>query len=495
MNYEVKQRPRPSTNHLELRHQVLGTAHATVFDEETWYVLQGCSLLILDPATGRVINQLNLDDAGGSGPAVDPLVEPGVIHVVLKDTDVVVLDRTDPLRPFIERRTTAAELGIQPRALNRGRVGPIVSGIGGAVQLPHGHRLIDHEGEVTSVIDNDQVSIYTMGRRVYRQGNDEYVGSATRLAQLPESDEQTGPSPAGIVLPEGSMFFIRNESTGGLAGFACMQGGLLREVDSTRTTEAFRGGVRQLRMRGDRVLIAGSRSVHLYRLSSSGELIDLWSQEIPGARSVDFIDDRDIVVVGEFGCIRYRTDRVSGNVVARQDAPGGLVQAISDGRRIMATGVDGTWEYQIGHEAELVEVPMQVYPPPARQAAVLGWKVKISSDGRHADIQNKIGSSLLPAPIGSRFITVASGDGTFWLGHENGVMMIKPPSNLPMIPVGWEELSPEEKSASGYSPLEGIQKLTIHIDGPVIFLQPLDLGGGVGYASGNGGFGVVREVF
>ena len=36
-------------------------------------------------------------------------------------------------------------------------------------------------------------------------------------------------------------------------------------------------------------------------------------------------------------------------------------------------------------------------------------------------------------------------------------------------------------------------KLSIRLDGPVIFLDPLMLGGGVAYVSYQGGFGVVAE--
>jgi hypothetical protein len=39
------------------------------------------------------------------------------------------------------------------------------------------------------------------------------------------------------------------------------------------------------------------------------------------------------------------------------------------------------------------------------------------------------------------------------------------------------------------------RRLAVLIDGPVICIEPLMLGGGVAYASEHGGFGVVREVY
>ena len=495
VKYELKQTERPPTAHLELRHEAHGTAHATVVDEDVWYVLQGNRLLVIDQETGRQVSETDLSTPGLTGPAVDLLVEPTSIHVVLRDSAVVVLDRTDPRRPWLESRWNADELGIAPRAIDPGREGPIVSGVGGSVQLPSLHHLVDHDDEMTSVVELDGVSLYTTGRRAYRVSDDTYVGSATRLEQLPAAQPGGPASPAGVVLPEGVLFFVRNEITGGLGGFAVLEGGILREVDSRRSTEALPGAVNRLRIRGDRLLIVGARSVHLYRVDVNGTLHETWSQDLEGIRDADFLDDRDIVVVGDFGQARLRTDRHGDAMVIHNDAPGGLLQAISDGRLIMATGVNGTWEYRIGDTADLVSGQPRLYPEAPKSAAMLGWEVTITGDGREAQVSNDLGMASLPAPPGSRYTTVSSGDGTFWIGHTDGVIMLKPPKSLPPMPLGWDEMTQEEKQASGLSPMDGVQKLTVDIDGPVIFLQPLDLGGGVAYAASHGGFGVVREIW
>ena len=493
LGYQIKKKPRPETVHLELRHEAHGTSHATFVDGDLWYVAQGNQLLVLDHDTGRKISELDLMPAGHSGPAVGMIVEPTVIYVVLRDSGVVSLDRTDARRPWIETTWDTESLGIEPRHLSPGSSGPIVSGIGGSIQIPSLHRLVDHDGEVTSVVELESGALYTTSRRAYRVSDDEYVGSASSLATFPKAAMSSTPTALGSVLPENTLLFIRNETSGGLGGFAVMENGLLREVDSHHSTEALPGGVNRIRVQGDQVLIAGPRSVHQYTIEASGALQENWSMNLMGIRDVDFMGEDRIVVVGEFGQACFRTDRQTDPQVFRRDAPGGLVQAISDGRTIMATGVDGTWEYRIGDAANLMSSRFSVYPPPARGVALLGWEIRISPDGNHAVVSNDFGEAIVPAPVGSHFTTDAAGDGSFWLGHQEGVMMLRPPANMPTVPMGWEEMTEEERVASGYSPLQGVQKLTLQIDGPVIFIEPLDLGGGIAYAAGNGGFGVVRE--
>ncbi|MEE2907147.1 MAG: PQQ-binding-like beta-propeller repeat protein [Planctomycetota bacterium] len=493
IEYKIKKKPRPETVHLEVRHEAHGTSHATAVYCDLWYVVQGNRLLVLDPLTGRQISELDLMPSGLAGPAVDLLVEPTVMYVVLRDTEVISLDRTDARRPWVESRWGAEALGIVPRAIDPGRDGPIISGLGGSVQLPSLERLVDHHDEVTSVVELDDESIYTSGRRAYRVGDDSYLGSATSLSRFPVVGHGGSPSAAGSVLPVNTLLFIRNEISGGLGGFAVIDNGMLRELDSRKSTEALSGGVQCIRVLGDRILMAGTRSIHLFRIDSEGALRETWSQDIGGIRDADFLDENKIVIVGEFGQACFRTDRHGNALVFRHDAPGGLLQAISDGRTIMATGVDGTWEYQIGDKATLVNDQPRLYPPAPRTVALLGWEIKLAADGSHAIVSNTVGQASLVAPIGSRFTTVAAGDGAFWLGHEQGVMMLKPPKQTPMLPMGWDEMTEQERMASGYSPLEGVQKLTVEIDGPVIFIEPLDLGGGVAYAAHNGGFGVIRE--
>ena len=149
--------------------------------------------------------------------------------------------------------------------------------------------------------------------------------------------------------------------------------------------------------------------------------------------------------------------------------------------------------YQIGHECELVETTPQEFSEPATSAVTLGWEAAISEDGLAMDISTPLGSDRLVAPSGSRFTCVAASDGVLWLGHETGIIMVRLPVNQPQPPMGWGELTDEERAEMGLGALDGMTKLSVHLDGPIIFMEPLMLGGGVAYASRDGGFGVVAE--
>ena len=149
--------------------------------------------------------------------------------------------------------------------------------------------------------------------------------------------------------------------------------------------------------------------------------------------------------------------------------------------------------YQIGHECELVETTPQEFAEPAISAVTLGWEAVISEDGLGVDISTPLGSDRLIAPSGSRFTCVTAADGVLWLGHESGIIMVRLPVNQPQPPMGWDELTPEERAETGLGALDGMTKLSVHLDGPIIFMEPLMLGGGVAYASRDGGFGVVAE--
>ena len=61
------------------------------------------------------------------------------------------------------------------------------------------------------------------------------------------------------------------------------------------------------------------------------------------------------------------------------------------------------------------------------------------------------------------------------------------------MPSDWELLTPQEQAETGLGALDGMTKLSVRLDGPIIFMEPLMLGGGVAYVSRDGGFGVVAE--
>jgi hypothetical protein len=184
------------------------------------------------------------------------------------------------------------------------------------------------------------------------------------------------------------------------------------------------------------------------------------------------LDDDPVVVSGEFG--RGVMDVVMPGdpprVASLHEVPGGLDGASSSGEAIMALRGSQWWRYPVGQSPERVEADA-VLSPPRRNAAVLGWSLVIEDDG-HATLTSPKGIESITPPGDGRFVCAAATEDALWLGHDSGIVAVMLPRD---------------------GATEAIQ-LGIRIAGPVLCIEPLMLGGGVAFASKDGGFGVVREV-
>ena len=90
---------------------------------------------------------------------------------------------------------------------------------------------------------------------------------------------------------------------------------------------------------------------------------------------------------------------------------------------------------------------------------------------------------------------MVAADNVIWIGHDGGIIMVRLPTEGITVPYGWDSWTEEDRMASGVGPLDGMTKLSVRLDGPVFFLEPLMLGGGVAFVSESGGFGIVAEEF
>ena len=176
--------------------------------------------------------------------------------------------------------------------------------------------------------------------------------------------------------------------------------------------------------------------------------------------------------------------------------PAGLLRAVSDGRNLLADSDRGMWLYRIGQETSAqVSIETVDFATPPRKAVMLDWTFRIVDDGREVEVETPVGVDRLVAPREGRFHCVVAVDGVVWLGHDRGIIMVRLPAAGIALPPEWDSMSAEEQRESGVGPLDGMTKLSVRLDGPVFFLEPLLLGGGVAYVSGAGGFGVVSEEF
>ena len=487
-SYQAPQTLRPRTERLVIQHTAGGTHYRMLLDGQAWYQLFGAELLVMSPVNGRIIDRQVLSKVGGNPPATDMVLHDGSLWVVLRDVGVVRLSLEDQYRPWIEETITSGELGIKPRHVHVVGEDVLVSGVGGVVNPVTGQQLVDSDGEVRSVIDMPDGPVYCEGRRIYRvhhsnKNDREYLGSASELHELP------GTTPWG----DEAIIFIRHETSGSLVGIMDSD---LRERDSERSTVAIPGHVQQVRYEAGRLIIVSDASVRLYT-HRNGALV--MNREIPllGTRDASMVGESRLAISGEYGrgTVRLESDIEgdAGSIDLYFPEPAGLRRAISDGRNILATSDHGAWLYRIGVGASPANADGREFAPPSRKGVTLGWQAEILEDEARVEVKTPIGRDILHAPEGGRFHSVAASDGVIWLGHDTGIIMIRLPNEPIELPPDWKEMTEEERAETGLGPLEGMTKLSIRLDGPVVYLDPLLLGGGVAYVSEKGGFGLVAE--
>ena len=454
---------RPHTRSISVDHHTDGTYRRMEVTDNAWYQLTGADLVVLD-MSGRVISRLQLAPPGTSAPAKDLITVGDQLVILLGDTEVIVLDRTEPWRPVIVERIEAASIGLWPTAVGRRGDDVLVLGQGAARTLAGGIVARSDGTEITSVVEHGERLLHVAGRRIHRRAGDQYLGTASLLqAALPDPR-----------LPEAALLFARNERSGALVGFL---GADCRELDASKMTVAVRGNVSRMRQRGGRVLAVSDEGLAVLGLTDAG-LQTEWFWHITGMEDADWISDHRLAVAGTFGAgiVTIGAADPVDTAVMWHAVPAGLTAAASDGEGLRAESPHGHWVYEIGQQASTASPPQSPLAKPAQSAAVLGWSVQIDDAGM-AHLKMPAGDQTLTAPRGGRFSCIAATEDSFWLGHDHGIVILS--------------LQP---ATSGRGAIES-RRLSILIDGPVICIEPLVLGRGVAFASRHGGFGVVREEY
>jgi len=483
--YKPAKSPRPRTELLSVQHHAGGTHYRMLVENGVWYQLMGWELLVIDPKTGRVSFREDLADPGSSGPAIDMILDGDELLVVLEDSGVVRLTLDDPRRPWQEETSTSGQLGIRPRGIVQVGRERLVFGEGGVVDLDTGRRLVKVEGEVTSVDKGEDGLVYCLDRRIHRVSDDEFVGSANRLQSV---QGLTADDPRRHV-------FVRNERNGSLVGF---MGADFREIDAQQWTVPLPGSTTRVHQYGERLVVVSSLAVRIYRIDPDGLHLD---EEIAIVGAVDAAmpDEDQINLAGEFGRGTWRLqDDLEGSrrtFAMYHPEPAGLDRAVSDGRNILADSPRGMWMYRIGDKAVQVTIDDIDFPEPIREAVMLDWTFRIIGDGTEIEVDTPVGVDRLVAPGGGHFRCVATADNVVWIGHDRGIIMVRLPTEGITVPSGWDSMTDEDRMSTGIGPLDGMTKLSVRLDGPVFFLEPLMLGGGVAYVSGSGGFGIISEEF
>jgi hypothetical protein len=442
---------------LRIAHHVGGTHYRALIHQGAWYQTFGDELLVLHPEDGVVEERIELGEPDDSAAAIDVLEHSGSLLVVLRDQAVVQVARDDQGRWRLVRRWQQEELGIAPRRLSLVAGEPYVSGVGGAVRLSTGERVFTDDGDVGRLVLNRLRPAVTVGRRVYRIEDREYLGSASELIPLPAKAD----------IPAAYAFVRHGRETAEVG----LMRETLREVDAERTTVQLDEPLRAVRCFAGRLWVVTDSAVHVYsHLADELRLVE--RIEIRGARDVALIDESHVAIVGMFGRAIYRRwndEQGPGRTLTSiRREPAGLEHATFDGRHLRAAGPLGAWEYRIGGRVQPVDATIE--GEPSRNAASTDIEATIADDGETVALRDReTGETRVHRESGLTMYCVVAVDGDIWIGHDVGITVL-----------------------SGAQPEPGGVVARLRLDGPVRFIFPLLSGGGAAYVAERGGIGVAR---
>ena len=405
---------------------------------------------------------MELGKVGHDGPIVDMVRHGQTLYVVLEHDALIAIDIIDPDNPVVDQRWEVDDLVVAPRWVGLVNDTLYVSGDNGIVRLEDGRTFLVDQGGVGTVVDSTEGPVAPIGRRIFRLSDGEYVGAATRLVRLPE--EGSG---------EAKIAFSLQGDQGASVG---LMDGQFSELDSS----VVRGMLRNLMVHHGRLWAINDIEMVTWPIID-GRLGEPVFIPIKGARDVDSLTDNYYVVSGSFGRAVYRLiedGQGPGDVffnATRQ--PSRLTSFITDQRRILGFSDEGAWLYSMGGRAELTDAkPPSTESPPVTAATTWG-SASFSGDRRQLEIQWADTETELPAPTplripyGGLAWTVVAVDGAFWVGHDEGIMVI--------------ELSQEGVP---------VVKESFRLDGPVRGIIPRQLGRGGSYVAEFGGFGEIQPV-
>lgn len=457
------ERPAPV---LRITHHVGGRHERMLIHAGLWYQTFGGELLVLELPDGSIIARTAPGPTRGPirghfrglGAATDMVIHGERLLLLIEDDGIAELSLADPRRPVVTDFIGAARLGVRPRRLSIAEGEVYVSGAGGIVQLNTGDVVFQQDDDVGRVVTSNWGLVTTVGRRIYRLRDGEYIGSASELLPLP----------VGTALP-GSLAFIRRGDETTSIG---LMHGDLREVDAHKATVQIDSPVHRVRIFNDRIWIITEEEIRAYVMRGD-ELKIAAIITVQGARDVQVIDDNHLAIAGTFGRGIWRL-REDESGPGRQWShlhrePSALTWARFDGRQVLTGGQHGAWLYALESGARPVEEDAGEARAPMRRAVAVGATARIENDGERVMIATSEGRSGYGESDGSGLSCIAAVDGRFWIGHDRGITVLQGGARDPAAVLG-----------------------RLRLDGPVRFIFPLLEGGGAAWVSEFGGLGVAR---
>jgi hypothetical protein len=462
---------------LKVTSHVGGTHDCVLVRDRIWYAGFGPQLLVIE---GRGVKDARAEPAGElgrTGPVCDLVMWRGDLIGVVRRDGVLRWDMAVPRQPMLIDHVPSKALGIRPHGLSVVGDDLFIWGEGGVVRAGDGKRFLPEAALAGPVVATAQGVVAVVGRRLERIEDGRFVGAASDIVPLPK----------GLGLDGGFAFMLQapNGATVGLMGPD------LRE----RTAEVMKGAFNRIRVHGDRLWILGDAEMASWAIRE-GRMEDAVFARIKGIRDIAPLSDNLYAAVGSFGRALYRLkeDREGpgDEFLSPQREPGRLDRSIFDGRRVLAGSVEGFWFYPIRGKASISDKSVELTQLPETKAALAWGTATVAKGDGKADTPDEMREVLIEGPMGKArwsppnrgwVSTVVSVDGDLWIGHSEGITVLRK---------GAVSAEAEDDKAPASLVLDEVG--FVRIPGPVIWLHPLRTGGGVAFVSRFGGMGVAELV-
>ena len=389
-----------------------GTHHRSIVRGRIWYQTFGTELLVLDAHDGAVISRVEPIAFGNAGALVDIAIIGKRMYLVADGDAVIELDIAEQRRPSVLQVHDSDKLGVHPRALAAIDGELWISGDGGVVRW-NGSKtpLLPGEQVEAPVVKTTSGLAVPVGRRVHLIEDGAYLGAATLLQPLQKDSGLEGKFLFVLQGAEGASVGVMNEEIRQIADFAV------------------RGEVRGIAFANGRLWAISDTELASSEIRMDGTLGPVDWVKVKGARDLDGAGPNYLVIAGSFGRALYRQvqdptgDGDSFLAVTRE--PGSLLAAVDDGRRAMAGSPEGVWIYTIGESVELTDRQQTMDTPGADFAAGQWGDARIVDDGASVIIHLDEGDREWRAPKGAKVQTLVVTGNNLWIGHDQGLSMIK----------------------------------------------------------------------
>ena len=442
-----------------------GTRRVTVINGEQWYQSFGPVIEIIDAEDGLRISTIELGPFG-TIPSISDMVlaADGALYVAYANDRVVRFDLSNARRPTEDRTWTRTDLGVRPIHLSAAGGAVWVSGREGLVRLDEpGIVRLGNLADPPSfghVVEMPVGPVITNRRQVLAVEDGRYLGAASDLRSVP-------PALSARLGKQVMVFVLR----GAAANTVGLMGPDFRQLDA----ETFGDTVWMARIVGDRLWAVCEDELITWRIDDAGRMVEPQFIPVKGARDIGLLRPNYYAVAGTFGRAIYRYKADSGGAadefLAVERTPGRVVQAITDGRRVLAGSEEGNWLYRIGGRMELSDKDLQSNTAGSRKVTLSWGEAEIGGDRKSLSITPLEGADFQWTPPNEgRIYTLETADERVWVGHDEGVDVFEY-RDAAVRPTG-----------------------SILMEGPVAWLFRPRVGNEVAFVSAFGGIGTAEAV-